>query len=114
MTGRTFEDALWWSLVTAFTVGYGDISPETTYGRAIAVLLMLLGISFIGVLTGTLATYFMGRVHSKTNGNSLADQQIEFIKDKLDDLEKMEEKDLHLINNMIKTIWEDKNNKKED
>lgn len=52
-------DALWWSLVTATTVGYGDLSPATTAGRAIAGLLMLAGIGTIGMVTGSIATYFI-------------------------------------------------------
>jgi len=36
----TFGDAVWWAVVTASTVGYGDISPETWQGRALAALLI--------------------------------------------------------------------------
>jgi voltage-gated potassium channel len=38
--GKPFDDALWWALVTAMTVGYGDIAPATFLGRATAVILM--------------------------------------------------------------------------
>ena len=54
-----FIDALWWSFVTATTVGYGDISPQTGLGRLIASVLMLVGIGTIGMITGTIATYFL-------------------------------------------------------
>lgn len=54
-----FVDALWWSFVTTTTVGYGDISPTTSLGRIIAVVLMIVGIGFIGMLTGTIATFFI-------------------------------------------------------
>ena len=54
-----FIDALWWSFVTATTVGYGDISPKTGLGRLIASMLMLVGIGTIGMITGTIATYFL-------------------------------------------------------
>ncbi len=46
-----FGVALWWSLQTVTTVGYGDIVPATTYGRVIAALVMLLGIAATSVLT---------------------------------------------------------------
>jgi voltage-gated potassium channel len=51
-------DAFWWAIVTATTVGYGDVSPKTTEGRLIAVALMLVGIGFIGVFTATVASFF--------------------------------------------------------
>jgi voltage-gated potassium channel len=56
----TLPDALWWSTVTATTVGYGDLSPEHPVARGVAVLLMLIGIGTIGMLTGSIATYFLG------------------------------------------------------
>lgn len=54
----SFSDSLWWSIVTATTVGYGDISPATGIGRVIAVILMIFGIGLIGMLTGAITTYF--------------------------------------------------------
>jgi voltage-gated potassium channel len=58
----SFGDALWWSIVTTTTVGYGDISPKTTLGKAIAVVLMIIGIGFLGMLTGTISTYFLSKI----------------------------------------------------
>jgi voltage-gated potassium channel len=55
----SYGDALWWAMVTATTVGYGDVSPVTTEGRLIAVGLMLVGIGVIGVFTATVAGYFV-------------------------------------------------------
>lgn len=54
-----FSDALWWSIVTMSTVGYGDISPSTLGGRMIAGVLMLFGISFIGILSSTITSYLI-------------------------------------------------------
>ncbi|SLM33219.1 putative calcium-activated potassium channel (Kef-type K+ transport protein) [Desulfamplus magnetovallimortis] len=54
-----FSDALWWSIVTMTTVGYGDISPATTGGRVVALFVMLSGIGLIGLLTATIATIFI-------------------------------------------------------
>ena len=57
---ETWGDAFWWATVTATTVGYGDISPETSAARVVAVVLMFVGIGTIGMLTGSIATYFLG------------------------------------------------------
>lgn len=58
LEGKSFADALWWSIVTTTTVGYGDISPTTPAGRIIAIVLMIFGIGLISMLTGTITTYF--------------------------------------------------------
>ncbi|CAN5489454.1 hypothetical protein BH10ACT3_BH10ACT3_00380 [soil metagenome] len=56
----TFGDGVWWALVTTTTVGYGDIAPEDAGGRVIATILMLAGIGTLGMITGSIATYFTG------------------------------------------------------
>ncbi|MCZ0702042.1 voltage-gated potassium channel [Natronobacillus azotifigens] len=56
---RDFSDGVWWSIVTTTTVGYGDISPETIFGRVLAIILMLVGIGLIGMLTGSITTFFV-------------------------------------------------------
>lgn len=43
---KPYFDALWWSLATATTVGYGDIYPTTAIGRAIGAFLMHFGPGF--------------------------------------------------------------------
>ena len=52
-------DGLWWAFVTATTVGYGDISPASLWGRLIAFVLMTIGIGLIGLVTGSVATFFL-------------------------------------------------------
>lgn len=55
----SFWDGVWWAVVTATTVGYGDVVPTDVEGRLIAVGVMLLGIGFISVLTATVASKFI-------------------------------------------------------
>ncbi|WP_407284830.1 potassium channel family protein [Streptomyces sp. BP-8] len=57
----SYPRALWWSVETATTVGYGDFYPVTLWGRVLATLLMLCAITAFGVITAALATWFVGR-----------------------------------------------------
>lgn len=54
----TVGDALWWGIVTLTTVGYGDIVPKTMTGRWVAVVIMLTGVAVLGLLAGSLASFF--------------------------------------------------------
>jgi voltage-gated potassium channel len=53
-----FGDSVFWAIVTITTVGYGDIVPITTVGRLMSVMLMFSGVGLLGVLAGTLASFF--------------------------------------------------------
>jgi voltage-gated potassium channel len=75
-------DALWWAIVTATTVGYGDVSPATLEGRVIAVVLMLAGIGVIGVFTGTVASLFVE--HEKTDPFAELNARLDRLERKLD------------------------------
>jgi len=44
--------SVYWAIVTLTTVGYGDISPQTGFGQAIAAIIMILGYGIIAVPTG--------------------------------------------------------------
>ena len=52
--------SVYWAIVTLTTVGYGDISPDTNFGQAIAAMIMIMGYSIIAVPTGivTSAMFF--------------------------------------------------------
>jgi voltage-gated potassium channel Kch len=79
-TIHNFGDALWWATVTVTTVGYGDKYPVSPGGRGVAVVLMLVGIGLIGVLTATVASYF---IEEKT------DQEKAELNQRLDRIEAM-------------------------
>lgn len=61
----TFGDAMWWSVVTASTVGYGDLVPQTPAGQLIAAMLMFAGIGLVGLVSGSLASWFVDRVGAR-------------------------------------------------
>ncbi len=56
---KDFGDGLWWAISTVTTVGYGDYFPTTTEGKFIAVMLMVMGISLVGVITASVAAWFV-------------------------------------------------------
>jgi len=57
-----FGDAVWWSMTTISTIGYGDLYPVTATGRLVAVGLMLAGIALLGIVTASVATWLIERV----------------------------------------------------
>jgi voltage-gated potassium channel len=66
---KTFSDGLWWAVTTVTTVGYGDRFPTTTEGRLLAVLLMITGISLVGVITASVAAWFV-KMSQEDSGQS--------------------------------------------
>ena len=69
----TVGDALWWGIVTLTTVGYGDIVPKTSTGRWVAVVIMLTGVAVLGLLAGSLASFFRLDNGKSADGSPAAD-----------------------------------------
>ena len=88
---NNFGDAVWWSITTVTTVGYGDLVPSTGQGRVIAVLLMMGGISLVGVITATLASWIVQRVAQEDSEDQAATAaQIEALREEA----RLQEEDL--------------------
>ena len=56
---KTASDALWYTIVTISTVGYGDRFPTTDAGRLVGSLIIVVGVGIFGTFTGYLANFFL-------------------------------------------------------
>lgn len=69
---ETAQDAVWWTVVTLTTVGYGDHYPVTFGGRIVAAMLMIVGIGLFGTFSGFVASWFL-RPGEQAQDDNLAD-----------------------------------------
>lgn len=79
---KTFGDSVWWAMTTVTTVGYGDHYPVTALGRIVAVVLMLIGISVLGIITAALAAWLV-----KVSGETEQKSEHKQVLDRIDQLE---------------------------
>jgi len=61
----TIPDALWWSIVTVGTIGYGDVVPITVLGKLIATATIFLGLIMMALPIGIIATAFADQIHRR-------------------------------------------------
>lgn len=83
-----FFDSLWWAFVTTTTVGYGDISPSSSLGKIAAILLMFLGIGFIGLLTSTITEFFNGNKDKQESSENELMEKMNYLIQRVEELEK--------------------------
>ena len=62
---HTLGDALWYSLITLTTVGYGDLSPVTPVGRVVGAVLALCSLGVITAIIGTLINFISGQARPR-------------------------------------------------
>ena len=55
----SYQDALWWAVVTITTVGYGDVVPVTGGGRLLAYFTMIFGMAIFACFTGIIVQHFL-------------------------------------------------------
>jgi len=83
-------DAVWWTVATVTTVGYGDIVPVTDIGKIVAIFFMFFGIGTLAIFLSVLGTrYYKHRFEKEEKDISHAQQ---LILDRMNDLEKNQEK----------------------
>lgn len=61
----TIPDALWWSIVTVGTIGYGDVVPVTAIGKVIATATIFVGLILMALPIGIIATAFSEQIHRR-------------------------------------------------
>lgn len=61
----TIPDAMWWSIVTVTTVGYGDVTPLSAWGKVVGAFTALSGVFTVALLTGIVASAFATRVRTQ-------------------------------------------------
>jgi voltage-gated potassium channel len=76
-------DGVWWAITTVTTVGYGDIKPMTSTGRAIAMIVMFVGIGFVAILTAAAAERFI-----RSQRDDALHEQLKEIASRLDAIER--------------------------
>ena len=109
--GMNITDGLWWSFVTATTVGYGDISPATIPGRIVATILMIVGIGLIGSLTSTITALFFQRT-KQDNPHSAKEKIIASIQEQLNDFDSLTDEDLNTICCTLQSLRKNNNSNK--
>ncbi|WP_285164303.1 ion transporter [Shewanella goraebulensis] len=77
---ETAEQAIWWTLVTISTVGYGDYYPVSTVGHVIGALVIMSGVSFFGVISGYMASVFVAPDESERSENNKKEIKFELEK----------------------------------
>ena len=64
---KNIGHALWWSVATLTTVGYGDVYPVTDIGKFLSAIIALIGIGFVALPTGIISSAFIERVQKEKN-----------------------------------------------
>lgn len=99
------SDAVWWSISTVTTVGYGDIVPHSIGGRIMGMVLMVVG---IGVMTAFIsqvsATLIESRMKRNSEKGDFRTAVISEIKSRLDNIDKLSESELSLLIQTIQTL----------
>jgi len=83
---KTAEDAVWWSVATITTVGYGDKYPVTAEGRVLAMMLMVCGAGMFGLVSGLVASSFIGIKKDKGDGQAEIIERLKKLEEKIDAL----------------------------
>ena len=85
-----------------FTVAYGEYYPVTFLGKIVATLIAFVGIGMLWAVIPILSSKFSGKIKQTKSG--LLDDTKQLIKDRIDDIEKLNEEDLERLISMIRSL----------
>jgi voltage-gated potassium channel len=86
----TFEDSFWYIIQTITTVGYGDVVPDTQWGRLIGIIAMISAIGISSLLTAATTSSLMDKL--REDREKLAKKSIDYIKELEDSIYTLESK----------------------
>lgn len=99
-------DAVWWTVATITTVGYGDVVPKTFLGRVIGIFYMFFGVSTMAVIVSIFGTKLYKRKYEQEEAVSINQKTI------LDTIKKLQDNQKE-INQSLKEIKESLKQNKE-
>jgi len=100
-----FSDAVWWSISTVTTVGYGDIVPKGVAGRIMGMGLMVVGIGVMAAFVSQVsATLVESRMKRNSEKGDFRTAVISEIKTRLDNIDKLSESEVSLLIQTIQTL----------
>lgn len=69
-------ETLWWAVITVTTVGYGDVVPVTSLGRVLGGFLAVIGLGFIALPSGILASGFIEELQEEIRAEEEAGEEL--------------------------------------
>ena len=96
--------ALWWAVETITTVAYGEYYPVTLGGKIVATLVAFVGIGMLWAVIPIMSSQFTAAKLKQTKKSDLLDDTKQLIKDKIDDVERLNEEDLERLIGMIRSL----------
>jgi voltage-gated potassium channel len=108
---KNLSDGVWWAIATITTVGYGDYYPVTPLGKIIASFVMFIGLAFLTSFAGLLSsTLIAGKMKQKDNYSTgrkiILNETKEFIRNRVNEIERLDKEDLETLINVIKALNE--------
>lgn len=101
-TFKNWNDALWFSIQTVFTIGYGDIPPKTDIGRAIASLMIVCGVGVIATFIALMQKMISSRLLPEQHDDNVkliarVDQQNKLISELIEENRRTNETNRQLL-----------------